>query len=241
MTETNRRIEIIDAVRGFAVVMMIAHHAFYNATTFLGAPWWVYSNPLFDILQPFFVGLFVLVSGISSRYSKDNIKRGAIVIVFAMIVTYVTSHMEMPITFGILHKLGTLMIFYGLTRKFWDKLPVKTAPILYITLILASIAARVFLSPTSDNLVIRDILSVLGWRQRGFTSFDYQPILPGIFIFLFGTWAGKYIKEGKFPNWFYEAKFPIFPAIGRKALMIYIIHQPILFSITMLIAYLMSL
>jgi len=241
MAEKSKRIEIIDAIRGFAVVMMVAHHALYNTTAFLGAPWWVYSNPVFNILQPFFVGLFVMVSGISSRFSKGNIERGAIVIVLAMIVTYVTVRMEMPIYFGILHKLGILMMFYGITRKFWDKIPAKTAPVLYITLILASIAARAFLSPTSDNLVISDLLSVLGWRQVGFTSYDYQPILPGIFIFLFGTWAGEYVKKGAFPKWFYDAKVPIFPSIGRKALAIYIIHQPILFSLTMLIAYLMSL
>jgi uncharacterized membrane protein len=241
MVEKNRRIEIIDAVRGFAVVMMIAHHALFNAAAFLGAPWWVYSNTVFDILQPFFVGLFVLVSGISSRFSKGNVERGAIVLVFGVIVTYVTVRMEMPIYFGILHKLGVLIMFYGLTRKYWDKIGAKTAPIIYITLILACIAASVLLDPTSDNLVVRDILSVLGWRQRSFTSYDYQPILPGIFIFLLGTWAGKYIKEEKFPKWFYEAKFKIFPALGRKALMIYIIHQPILFSLTMLIAHLMSI
>jgi uncharacterized membrane protein len=241
MTETNRRIEIIDAARGFAVTMMVAHHALFNAMAFLGAPRWVYSNPVFDILQPFFVGLFVLVSGISSRFSKGNIERGAICIVFAMIVTYVTLRMEMPIFFGILHKLGLLMLFYGVTRRFWDKIPAKTALVVYIVLILASIAARMYLSPTSDNLVIRDIISVLGWRQLGFTSYDYQPILPGIFVFLFGTCVGKYIKEDKFPKWFYEARFPIFPKIGRKALMIYVLHQPILFSFTMLIAYLLSL
>jgi uncharacterized membrane protein len=241
MSDTTRRIEIIDAVRGFAVVMMVAHHALYNSAAFLGAPWWVYRNPVFDVLQPFFVGLFVLVSGISSRFSRGNIERGAICIVFAVIITYVTTRMEMPITFGILHKLGLLMIFYGLTRKFWDKLPEKVAPTVYVTLILSTIAARIFLSPTSDNLVIRDLLSVLGWHQPGFVSFDYQPILPGIFIFLLGTWAGKYVKEEKFPKWFYEKKFPVFPIIGRNALAVYIIHQPILFSITMLIAHLMSL
>jgi len=221
--------------------MMVAHHALFNATAFLGAPRWVFSNPVFDILQPIFVGLFVLVSGISSRFSKGNIERGAICIVFAVLVTYVTVRMDMPIYFGILHKLGLLMIFYGLTRKCWDKIEGKAAPILYISLILVSIAARFFLSPTSDNLVIRDMLSILGWRQPDFTSFDYQPILPGIFIFLFGTWVGKYIKEEKFPKWFYEAKFPLFPAIGRKALITYMLHQPVLFSLTMLIAYLLSL
>jgi len=241
MTEKSRRIEIIDAARGFAVVMMVAHHALFNATTFLGAPRWVFSNPVFDILQPFFVALFVFVSGISSRFSKGNIERGAICIVFAVLVTYVTVRMEMPIYFGILHKLGFFMIFYGLTRKFWDKIEGKTAPVIYITLILASIAARVFLSPTSDNIVIRDMLSILGWHQPGFTSFDYQPILPGIFIFLLGTWLGKYIRDEAFPKWFYEAKFPVFPAVGRKALLIYMLHQPVLYGLTMLIAYLMIL
>jgi len=241
MTETNKRIEIIDAVRGFSVVMMVAHHGLFNAVAFLGAPSWMHSNPAFSVLQPFFVGLFVLVSGISSRFSKDNISRGAICLVLAMLVTYVTVRMEMPIYFGILHKLGTLMLFYGLTRKFWDKIPAKVAPGIFISLILASIAARMFLSPTSDNLVIRDLLSVLGFRQRGFVSFDYQPILPGLFIFLLGTWAGKFIKERKFPKWFYEKTVPVFPAIGRKALLIYIIHQPVLFGLTMLIAYLFSL
>jgi len=241
MEEKKKRIEIIDALRGFAICLMVIHHALYNTWAFLDAPWWLYRNPVFDALQAFFIGLFIIISGVSSRFSRGNIERGSIVIVVAMIITYVTVRMEMPIYFGILHLLGFLMIFYGLTKKFWDNLPGKVAPVVYLTLVAASILARVYLSPTSEIPVLRDLLSVLGWYQKGFVNFDKQVILPWIFIFLIGTWIGGYIREGKFPARFYEIKVPFFPFIGRNALLVYVLHQPVLFGITMVIAHYMSL
>jgi len=236
MEEKKKRIEIIDALRGFAILLMVIHHALYNAAVFLDAPWWLYKNPVFNILQMLFIGVFIIVSGVSSRFSRGNIERGSLVIVIAVIITFVTVHMEMPIYFGILHLLGTLMIFYGLTHKLLDKIPRNIAPIIYIVLIIASALARAFLSPSSDNAVIKDLLSVLGWRQPGFVSYDYQPILPWIFVFLLGTWVGQYIREGKFPAWFYDKKVPFFPVVGRNALLIYIVHQPVLYGVTMLVA-----
>jgi len=235
--EQKKRIKIIDAARGFAVTLMVIHHALYNSTVFLGAPWWLYSNPVFNVLQALFIGLFIFVSGISSRFSRGNTERGAKVIVIAVIISYVTNRMGMPIYFGILHLLGAFMMFYGVTRKFWDKIPRRTAPYIYIALIIISSLARMYLSPSSENLVLRDILSVLGWWQPGFVSYDYQVILPWIFVFLTGTWAGEYIREGRFPSRFYEISVPVFPFIGRHALLIYVLHQPVLYSIAMLVVY----
>jgi len=237
MEEKKKRIEIIDALRGFAVTLMVIHHALYNMAAFLDAPWWLYKNPVFDVLQALFIGLFIVISGISSRFSRGNIERGSIVIVIAVLITYVTVRMEMPIYFGILHLLGFLMIFYGITRKFIDRIPRRIAPFLYIALIVISALARTYFSPVSDNLVIRDLLSVLGWRQVGFVNYDNQHILPWLFVFLFGTWVGEYIREGRFPKWFYEIKVPFFPFIGRNALLVYVLHQPVMFGAAMGIAY----
>jgi len=240
LEEKKKRIEIIDALRGFAITLMVIHHALHNAAAFLDAPWWIYRNPVFNVLQAFFVGIFILISGVSSRFSKGNIERGAIVITISVAVTYVTTRMDMPIVFGILHLLGFLMLFYGVTRKLWDNISRKVAPFIYIFLIILSVWARSALSPVSDNLVIRDLLSVLGWRQRGFVNYDSQFILPWIFVFLFGTWMGEYIREGKFPAKFYEIKVPFFPLVGRNALLIYVVHQPVLYGIAMLILYLFA-
>jgi len=238
MENKKKRIESIDALRGLAVILMVTHHAMYNLTSFLGAPWWLYKNPVIDVFQALFIGVFIAVSGVSSRFSRGNVERGAIVIVFAVVITYVTIRMDMPIYFGILHVLGAFMIFYGLTKKFWEKIPRKIAPFIYIAPIILSVIARKTLSPSSDNAIISDLLTVFGWRQPGYISYDYQTILPWIFVFLFGTWAGEYIKEGRFPARFYEMKIPFFPLVGRNALLIYILHQPVLFGTTMAIVYL---
>ena len=238
--ERKKRIDIIDAARGFAVTLMVIHHALYNCAVFLGAPWWLYSNPVFNVLQAIFIGLFIFISGISSRFSRGNTERGAKVMVIAVIISYVTNRMGMPINFGILHLLGAFMMFYGLTRKLWDKIPRRIAPYIYVALTIIAALARMYLSPSSENLIIRDILSVLGWWQPGFVSYDYQVVLPWIFVFLMGTWTGAYIHEGRFPSRFYEMSVAVFPFIGRYALLIYVLHQPVLYSIAMLAAYLMA-
>jgi len=233
MKEKKKRIEIIDALRGLAVVLMVIHHLLYNLAEFLNMPWWLFTNPVFDVLHYIFSGLFILLSGVSSRFSRGNVERGSIVIVLAVLITYVTNRMDMPIWFGILHMLGFSMIFFGLTQKFWDKIPNKAAPVIFISLIIASALATANIPIASENIWFRDALNVLGWVQPGFVSFDYFPLLPWIFVFLLGTWAGIYIRDRKLPDWFYEVKPPVFPAIGRKALLIYILHQPVLYALVM--------
>ena len=76
-----------------------------------------------------------------------------------------------------------------------------------------------------------------GFVSSGFYSADYFPILPWIFVFLLGTWLGGKIREGKLPERFYTARFPFFPKVGRHALLIYILHQPILAGLCFLIGW----
>ena len=240
MKEKQKRIELIDALRGIAVVLMVIHHLLYNLVNFLDAPEWLFTNPVFDVLHYIFAGLFIFLSGVSSRFSRSNTRRGLIVVAIAAGISAVTYYMEMPIWFGVLHLLGFSMLFFGLTRRQWDMIPKKAAPVVYIALVVAGAVATANLSPSSGHQWARGVLWVLGWSQPGFISYDYFPLLPWLFVFLLGTWAGVYIKERKLPEWFYEAKFPIFPAIGRKALIIYILHQPVLYGIVMGIAWYMA-
>ena len=67
-TERPARIELMDALRGLAVCLMVLHHFLYDLCEFLGAPWWLFTNPVFDVLHYFFAGLFIFLSGISSDF-----------------------------------------------------------------------------------------------------------------------------------------------------------------------------
>ena len=187
--EKKKRIEIIDALRGFAVILMVCHHFLYDLVEFLDAPEWLFSNPVFDVLQPFFASVFIALCGVSSNFSRSNIKRGFITLAVAIGVTGVTVMLEMPIIFGVLHLLSVCMIFYGVTHKLWEKIP-KTV------LLIFSILGIIISSYCVKNIEIQsEHLWIFGWQYDGFVSYDYFPLFPWLFVFLFGTWLGYYIKE----------------------------------------------
>ena len=231
---TKKRIELIDALRGMAVVLMVFHHFFYDLVTFLGAPSWLFDNPVFNFLHYVFAGLFILLSGLSSQFSRSNVKRGIRVLVIAFVITVVTTFMEMPIRFGVLHLLGFCMVFYGLTRRLWDSIPRLPAMALHVLLLVGSALAVHFI-PVGVRF-----LWMFGWTYPGFFSADYFPIFPWLFVFLLGTVVGFYVKEGRLPRWFYEKSVPVLPVIGRHALIVYVVHQPVLYGLTLLIGMLIK-
>ena len=120
--EQKKRIELMDAARGLSLILMVFHHFFYDLVVFAGAPPWLFSNPVFDPLHYFFAGLFIFISGVSSNFSHSNTARGVKVIGVALVITLVTTLMDMPVVFGILHFLGVCMLLYGLTQGFWQRL-----------------------------------------------------------------------------------------------------------------------
>ena len=234
------RIQSVDALRGLCVVLMCFHHFFYDLAAFLGAPWWIFNNPVFNVLHYIFAGCFILLSGVSSRFSRSNLKRGAKLLAIALALTLVTlggewlgkrlmgEELYIRILFGVLHMLSLCMLFYGLTHKLWDKLPDWfMAPLCVFSVVLT---ARL----TNGLLVTGPAWAFpFGFITEYFYSADYFPLLPWLFVFLLGTWLGGKIKAGKLPEKFYTAQFPFFPRVGRRALLVYILHQPALVLLTL--------
>ncbi len=231
MGQKKERVELMDAARGLSLCLMVVHHFFYDLVVFAGAPTWFFWNPVFQTLHYFFAGLFILLSGVSSNFSRSNVRRGAKALAVALGITLVTYFVGMPILFGVLHLLGTCMLLYGVTEPLWSRLNGK-APWAVPALSLAGILLTARLVdgyPTSTPH-----LWILGLVTADFFSADYFPLLPWIFVFLLGTWAGKYVRERRLPDWFYEKKSPSLAAVGRKSLLIYVVHQPVLYGLTML-------
>ena len=229
-SKPQKRIECIDALRGLCVILMVLHHFMYDLVEFLNAPEWLFTNPILDVLHYIFAGCFIFLSGLSSRFSRSNVKRGLKAAIIALIITLVTWYMDMIILFGVLHFLAFAMIFYGFTGKLWERLPHRAAPVIYIALIVGTALLTGRLSP-----VQADWLWPFGFVTRDFYSADYFPILPWIFVFLLGAWFGGIVRSGRLPGKFYTAKIKVLPPIGRRALIVYVLHQPVLYGITLLI------
>ncbi len=237
---TGGRIQAMDALRGLCVVLMCIHHFLYDLAAFLGAPWWIFTNPVLDVLHYFFAGCFILLSGVSSRFSRSNPVRGAKLLAIALALTLVTwlgdtlggklmgQEPGVLIIFGVLHMLAVCMLFYGVIRRLWDRLP-DWAMVLFCVL------ATVLTARLANGVRVEkpEWLFPFGFVTAAFYSADYFPLFPWLFVFLFGTWLGGKIRAGKLPERFYTYRISFFPAVGRHALLIYVVHQPALLLLTL--------
>lgn len=67
----------------------------------------------------------------------------------------------------------------------------------------------------------------IGICTADFTSADYFPIFPRIFLFLAGTYFGIFVKSEKLPAWVCKTRVKPVAWLGRKALLVYIAYVPI--------------
>lgn len=252
-----QRLVILDTLRGIAIVAMVLHHflfdvsyIFYDTNASEGLLAFfkfcrtvTFSDIITEIVQPFFQCLFVLISGIACRYSRSNLKRGIKACVFAAFLTLFTV-IILPaidedlfygceIYFGILHLLGISMVLWGLCQKGFDKLCQNKFLNIAFPVILAVIFVIFYI--VSEGFYDVKGLFWLGIPSHNFFSADYFPILPWTALFFIGAWLGKYIKNGCFPNWFYSVKANPFSFIGKYTLIIYLLHQPVVFGICYLL------
>lgn len=82
---------MLDEIRGFAIICMIFHHAFLDVGDVIGLEW---GYEIFDALctvQPIFWTIFIVISGMCSRLSRNTVKRGILVLVCAGIITLATA------------------------------------------------------------------------------------------------------------------------------------------------------
>ena len=128
MKNETRRIELLDELRGFAILAMLVHHTFLDIGFVLGLDWGYDIFNKLCVLQPVFWSVFIIISGICSRLSRNTLKRGLIVFGSGLLVTLVTAVImpKMGVTgaeiyFGILSCLGSCMIITGLFMPLIEK------------------------------------------------------------------------------------------------------------------------
>lgn len=224
-----KRIDLLDATRGFCVIYMVFYHFMYNLVYMVGVNSSFLYNPIMNILQFVVASLFITLCGISCNFSKSNLKRGSKLFLIAIIITIATYCFSPSfyVVFGIIHFLAFATLSYGLFQKFFEKIRLNFS----FPLILLALFAWFYLNILPLRFDISG-LSFLGITNTNFRSSDYFPVFPWIFLFYIGIYLGRKIKENQFPAWFYSYKNSFLANIGKKSLAIYVLHQPILIALT---------
>ncbi len=228
-----RRYYALDVLRGLSILLMVCYHWGYDLVLYDLLPAWVLYNPLLDGLQLFFASVFVAISGASSTFSRNNWRRGMKILLCALAVTAATYWFDpgSAVRFGILHFLGAAALLYQLLRPLLDRFPPR--PVLCLVLFFAA------------RLLTRPYYRVpglwwLGFRQPGFSSGDYFPLLPWFFMYLFGVWLGNFLAQGRAPAWLEAIRCPWLEKVGRHTLSVYLLHQPACLGLTLLLARLLG-
>lgn len=228
MEKRGGRIWELDFLRGIALFLMIYFHTIYDMKEFFHYPVNYEGNVNYYIGKAAAI-LFILLSGISSSLTRSNVKRSLKTLGAALLVT-LASYFYNPgfvIVFGILHFLG----LSALLSHFFKKLN----PFLLFLLGTAIMASDTLISKVR---VTHNFLMPFNITSPGFVSSDYYPLIPWLGLFLFGIALGKLLYTEKKSLLNFSPKCSVICTAGRHTLPIYLLHQPAIVLILMLIQFL---
>lgn len=254
-TAKKPRIALLDEVRGLCVVLMVVYHGFYTFGYYLEgeahASLARACRELFDFfmpVEPLFAGIFIFLCGLCCTLSRNNLKRGALLAVVAAGVSAVMAigFPDDAIWFGVLHMLAVCILLYALLHRVIARVPgwlgaTVCALLLFLCWNLPVQYADGFFGirgvweiAVPQEVTRQQWLYPLGLGRIDGVQGDYFPLLPWVFCFFGGSFLGRYVHN--LPPCLKRPHWPPLSFIGRHALVVYVIHQPIIFGVVSLVA-----
>ena len=227
------RFAFVDGVRGIAILLMFVYHFSWDLSYFGFSQADLFNDPFWLAFARVIVSMFLFVSGFAFVLAEQRgttprarIRRLALVGAAAGLVslsTYVIDARSF-IFFGILHHIFLASLLLLLLRS----LP---SPILALAGLLCIVAPYVIAPAAFAN----SWLLWVGLSPEPVISVDYVPILPWLAVPLLGLIAGRWLVRAEHmpPPFHWRPGPPIGKTVrllGRHSLLIYLLHQPILFG-----------
>lgn len=235
-----RRFDSLDTIRGVTLISMIAYHASWDLVYLYGVDWPFYRSFGAYLWQQSICWTFILLSGYCFHLGKHRLKRGLMAFGGGALVSLVTlvAMPEDPILFGVLTLLGSAaLVTIPLDRWFGRISPAAGFVGSFGLFFLLRNVNEGFLGfeglrllALPEGLYRNLFTAFLGFPHSGFYSSDYFSLLPWIFLF----WTGYFLYRLRRPDRG-GVSLPVVTAMGRHSLLIYLLHQPILYGVMMVL------
>ena len=232
----------IDNIRAIAMISMILFHGVWDLVYLYGMDWAWYRSDLAHLWQQSICWTFILLSGFCWSFSKNPIKQGVIVTGAGLIVTVVTLlfSYESRVIFGVLNLIGASALLLAVLKRVFEKIPAMTGAVMMF--LLFAVTYRInyrYLGFFGAELVelpfslYKNLFTAFwGFPDPWFFSTDYFAILPWSFLYFTGYFLYRLWKEGRIPDAVcVNKKIPVLTWLGKHSLIIYMIHQPVLFGV----------
>ena len=240
------RYDLIDTVRGIAIISMVIFHFCYDVFMVYGRdPSW-YSQPAVHIWQQSICWTFILVSGFVWSWGRSgNLKRGIMLNVWGLVISGVTV-LAMPaeaVWFGILNCIGCAVLLMIPMEPVLRRIPAAIGLVAAFALFVMFKDVQlgylgvpgVFRLDLPDWLYDCRVLTPFGFPFPGFRSSDYFPILPWLFLYIGGYFLNRLVMAIRPLQSVARHGLAPLSTVGRYSIWIYLIHQPVCMLICMLV------
>ena len=238
---SNNRLTIIDCIRGFALINMIIYHLLWDLVYIYDVNIDWYDKMPGTIWQFCICFTFIILSGFCFHLGKHKVKRALYIIGGAVIISLVT-YIVMPqdkILFGILWFMGTAMLIMILL----DKVLIKVSSLMgiFISFFMFILTKNIGggricffkwdIFELPQWLYSNLITAYLGFPPMDFSSADYFPIIPWIWIYIMGYFIYLYCKKKDLLKYFSGYNVRFLQWLGKHTLLIYMVHQVVIYGV----------
>ena len=240
-----KRYERLDDIRGITLCSMILFHAVWDLVYIFGVDWrWFYTDAAY-LWQQSICWSFILLSGFCWSLGRKKLRRGLIVFGAGMIISFVTM-VFMPaqqILFGVLTFLGAAALLLIVLEKYLKKINPRLGAVGcgVVFLLLHGINDGYLgirnlvklVSLPEEWYQMGQIGNFLGFTEKSFYSADYFALFTWIFLYLTGYFLyGLMLQKGKLEKLAEQKSWGrFFNLVGKKSLIIYMLHQPVVYGI----------
>lgn len=238
------RYELLDAIRGLAIINMVLYHFSYDVCVLYGVWPALLSDMRAHVWQQYICFSFILISGAVWHLGRHPMRQGLLLNGLGLLFTLITA-LFVPsavIYFGVLSFLGcAMLLMIPLARPLSHiPAPVGLAGSLLLFVLLRHLSQGVigvgaWTISVPDALYHGWISTIFGLPFPGFFSSDYFPILPWFFLFTAGHFACLWAQQHAKVRQVLTCRIPLLSRLGKYSIYVYVIHQPVCMALCMLL------